>query len=110
MHIIIIASIANSYFSTSRYNEIRYDNHDTIFRICSEKDGTTMISFEPFWHSIRRKGISQYSMIHDYHVSPSMLHKLRHDLPMNLTSIDDLCKLFDFCLSDVCCYIPDPVR
>lgn len=52
-----------------------------------------MISYEPFWESLRAANISTYTLITRYHISSSTIDKLRKNKPLNTTTINDLCTI-----------------
>ena len=60
-----------------------------------------MITFEPFWETLRRKGISQYNLIHKYHMSTGMLDNLKHNRSITLNTLNDLCNTYDCGITDV---------
>lgn len=60
-----------------------------------------MISFEPFFKTLERKGISQYQLIHDYHVSRGTLDALRKNKSVTLNTIIDLCIILDCEIQEV---------
>ncbi len=65
-----------------------------------------MITFEPFWKTIKEKNISTYHLIEHCKVRSSTLDKLRHDKPLNTTTINDLCRILDCRIEDIAEYIP----
>ena len=38
------------------------------------------ISYDPFWKTIKDKGLNQYILINKMGVRSSLIHKLRHEL------------------------------
>lgn len=54
-----------------------------------------MITFEPFWETLRRKGISQYDLVHKYRMSRGMLDNLKHNRSITLNTLNDLCITYD---------------
>ena len=38
-----------------------------------------MISYAPLWKTMNRKGITQYALIHKYHVSPGQITRLKRN-------------------------------
>jgi len=66
-----------------------------------------MISYDPFRKTMKEKGISTYSLIKDYHVSSSVIDRLRNDLPISTRTLDDLCRIYDCRVEDILVYIPD---
>lgn len=66
-----------------------------------------MISYTPFYETIKRKNISTYKLINDFGVSRSLLDRLKHDRPISTVTLNDLCKILDCTVSDIIVYIPD---
>ena len=60
-----------------------------------------MISFEPFFKTIKDKGISQYQLIHEFHVSRGTLDALRKNKSMTLNTLEDLCFILDCRIEDI---------
>ena len=52
-----------------------------------------MISYEPFWDTLRNSAESTYTLIKNYRVSSSTIDKLRKNKPLNTTTINDLCRI-----------------
>ncbi|MBQ8258912.1 MAG: helix-turn-helix domain-containing protein [Clostridia bacterium] len=54
-----------------------------------------MISYEPFFKTLKEKGITTYKLTNTYGLSCSLMDRLRHNKPITTVTIDDLCKLLD---------------
>lgn len=54
-----------------------------------------MITYEPFWQTLKKKNITQYQLIHQLGFSTGTLDSIRKEKPLNLSTIDSLCKLLD---------------
>jgi len=65
-----------------------------------------MISYAPFWETLKTSSESTYTLIKNHHISSSTIDKLRKDKPLNTTTINDLCRILDCNVSDVMNYIP----
>ena len=66
-----------------------------------------MISYDPFYNTIKEKGISTYKLINQYGLSRSLLDRLKHNKPLTTVTIDDLCKILDCKVEDILTYKPD---
>lgn len=66
-----------------------------------------MISFEPLWHTLKEKNISQYRLIKEYKVSTGQLDRLRKNGNVNTYTLNELCKILDCDLSDIAVFIAD---
>lgn len=60
-----------------------------------------MIDFQPFFDTLKKKGISQYVLIHQYHVSNGTLDSLRKNKSVTLNTIVDLCMILDCDIQDI---------
>lgn len=65
-----------------------------------------MISYEPFWETLRGSNNSTYSLINKYHLSSSTIDKLRKNKPLNTTTINDLCRILDCPVESIMVYVP----
>lgn len=65
-----------------------------------------MIDYSPFWDTLKRSDESTYSLIHKHHISSATIDKLRKNKPMNTTTLNDLCRIFNCQIQDICIYIP----
>ena len=63
-----------------------------------------MISYQPLWDTLKKKGISQYQLIQKYHVSAGQLSRLRANQNVSTNTLNMLCEILDCELSDVACY------
>jgi DNA-binding Xre family transcriptional regulator len=66
-----------------------------------------MISYQPFWSTIRKQGISTYTLINEYGVSRSLIDKLKHNKGLNTSTLNDLCQILHCQLSDIAEYIEE---
>lgn len=65
-----------------------------------------MISYSPFWKTLKKSSESTYTLIKNHHLSSSTIDKLRKDKPLNTTTINDLCRILHCNVSDIMDYIP----
>ena len=65
-----------------------------------------MISYKPFWETLRASGESTYTLIKNHHISGSTIDKLRKNKPLNTTTINDLCRILQCRVDQVMEYIP----
>lgn len=54
-----------------------------------------MISYKPFFETIKRKGITQYQLENEYHVSKGTLDSLRNNKNITLFTLEYICNLLD---------------
>lgn len=66
-----------------------------------------MISYEPFYKTLREKNISTYKLINTYGVSRSLLDRLKHNKPISTVTLNDLCTFLDCRVEDILIYKKD---
>ena len=65
-----------------------------------------MISYAPFWDTLKHSDESTYTLIKTHHISSSTIDKLRKNKPVNVTTINDLCRILDCRVEHVMEYVP----
>lgn len=66
-----------------------------------------MISYDPFYKTLKEKNISTYKLINVYGISRSLLDRLKHNKPISTVTINDLCSFLDCKVEDILIYIKD---
>ncbi len=66
-----------------------------------------MISYAPFYETLKEKGISTYRLVNQYGLSRSLLDRLRHNKPLSTVTLDDLCRILNCSIDKILCYIPN---
>ncbi|MDE7271400.1 MAG: helix-turn-helix transcriptional regulator [Acetatifactor sp.] len=64
-----------------------------------------MISYEPFWNTLKQSDETTYTLINRHHISSAIIDKLRKNNPLN-TTINDLCRILHCQIQDIAQYIP----
>lgn len=65
-----------------------------------------MISYAPFWATLRSSKESTYTLIRDHNISSSTIDKLRKNRPLNTTTINDLCRILNCPVDQIMEYVP----
>ncbi len=63
-----------------------------------------MISYEPLWHTLEKKNISQYQLINKYKFSAGQLSRLRKNANVSTHTLNTLCDILDCELHDIAIY------
>lgn len=63
-----------------------------------------MISYAPFWKTLKSKGESTYTLINRYGISSATLDRIRKGQGITTQKIDDLCKILDCKVEDIIKY------
>ena len=65
-----------------------------------------MISYKPFWETLKNSKESTYTLIQKHHVSGATIDKLRKNKPLTTTTIDNLCRILQCSVDDIMEYLP----
>lgn len=63
-----------------------------------------MISYEPFWNTLKLKGVSQYQLIQKYGISAGQLSRMRSNSNISTHTINALCEILDCKVEDILIY------
>lgn len=66
-----------------------------------------MISYAPFYETLKKKGITTYKLINNFGVSRSLIDRLKHNKPISTVTLNDLCGFLDCKIEDILVYIKD---
>lgn len=66
-----------------------------------------MITYEPFYKTLKDKGITTYKLIKEYNISRSLLDRLKHNKPISTVTLNDLCEILECDITDILKYISD---
>ena len=78
----------------------------TIFYNYHNKEVEPVITYKPFWQTLRESHESTYTLIMRHHLSSATIDKLRKDKPLNTTTINDLCRILQCSVSSIMEYVP----
>lgn len=60
-----------------------------------------MISYEPFYNTLKRRNMSEYHLIYKEGISANTLHRMRKGLPITTKTLDTLCFILDCEVQDI---------
>lgn len=63
-----------------------------------------MITYEPFYRTLKAKGLSTYKLVNEFGVSRSLLDRLKHNKPISTQTLDDLCGYLDCRVEEILLY------
>ena len=66
-----------------------------------------MISYENLWETMRIRGITQYALIKQYHVSPAQITRMKRNESVSTHTIEMFCKILGCRVEDVMEFIED---
>ena len=66
-----------------------------------------MIVYDRLWKTRKEKGVSQYSLIKNYHINEAQLYRLRKNMVVKTITLDRLCEILECEIEDICQYVKD---
>ena len=66
-----------------------------------------MISYDKLWQTMKEKGVSQYTLIKKYGISPGQLTRLKRNESVSTHTIEMFCKILKCNIEDIMQYIED---
>lgn len=66
-----------------------------------------MISYEPLYKTMKKKQISTYKLVNTFHLSRSLLDRLKHNKPISTVTLNDLCTFLDCRVEEILVFIKD---
>lgn len=66
-----------------------------------------MIIYTPFWETLKRKGISTYTLINKHNISSSLISRLRNNQGISTNTLNDLCRILDCRVEEILQYTPE---
>ncbi len=66
-----------------------------------------MITYRPFWKTLKEKNISTYTLINKFSISSATIDRMRKGMGISTAKLDDLCKILDCGVSDIVEYVKE---
>lgn len=66
-----------------------------------------MISYEPFYQTLLKKGVTEYNLIFKQGVDANTLHRMKHGKSITTRTLNALCEILGCQVTDILEYIPD---
>ena len=66
-----------------------------------------MITFDPFYNTLKEKGISTYKLINEFGISRSLLDRLKHNKTISTVTLNDLCNILHCKVEDILLFTED---
>lgn len=64
-----------------------------------------MISYEPFWRTLKEREISQYALIRKKNFSNTTLARMKKGKHISTATIEQLCEILDCRVEDIVIYL-----
>ena len=82
----------------SNYDYINDYNYKVAIRL---------ISYEPFWETLKNKKITTYTLITRHNISSATIDRIKKGGGITTAKLDDLCRILQCEISDIVKYEPD---
>ncbi len=66
-----------------------------------------MITYDKLWKTMREKGVSQYTLIKEYHISPGQITRLKRNESVSTHTIEMFCRILKCNVEDIMTYKDD---
>ena len=66
-----------------------------------------MISYDPFWETLKNKKITTYALITHHDISSATIDRIKKGGGITTAKLDDLCRILQCKVSDIIEYKPD---
>ncbi|MBR2012947.1 MAG: helix-turn-helix domain-containing protein [Clostridia bacterium] len=63
-----------------------------------------MISYKPFWETLKKKEITTYALINKYGISSATIDRMKKGKGISTMKIDDFCRILECEVSDIIKY------
>ena len=73
----------------------------------SKKGAKAVISYDNLWNVMKEKGITQYTLIKHYRISPAQITRLKRNESVSTHTIEIFCRILNCEVGDIMKYIPD---
>lgn len=66
-----------------------------------------MMSYDNLWRTMKEKGVTQYTLIKKYNISPAQITRLKRNESVSTHTIEMFCKILKCPVQDIMQYIDD---
>ena len=66
-----------------------------------------MITYEPFYKTMKDRGMTTYKLIRDFNISRSLIDRLKHNKPISTVTLNDLCNILNCDVDGIMRHVPD---
>ena len=68
-----------------------------------------LISYAPFWDTLKRKSITTYALINKHNISSATIDRMKKGKGISTMKIDDFCRILHCGVSDIIEYKTDDI-
>ena len=60
-----------------------------------------MITYKPFWETLKKKGISTYTLINKYGISSATIDRIKKGNGITTAKLNDFCEILDCNIEEI---------
>lgn len=64
-----------------------------------------MISYEPFWETLKKRKVTTYALINKYNISSATIDRMKKGNGISTMKINDFCKILNCNVEDIITYV-----
>ena len=64
-----------------------------------------MISYKPFWETLKKRNITTYALINKYNISSATIDRMKKGNGISTMKINDFCKILDCNVEDIITFV-----
>ena len=100
----LLSNTTSSYNNINRYRLILLY---TKFGYYVNRGLKIMISYDRLWQTMKEKGVTQYTLIKKYNISPGQITRLKRNESVSTHTIEVFCRILKCNIEDIMQYIED---
>ena len=66
--------------------------------------GKILISYKPFWETLKKRNITTYMLINKYNISSATIDRMKKGNGISTMKINDFCEILDCKVEDIIVY------
>ena len=66
-----------------------------------------MITYDNLWKTMKKRGITQYRLMHYHDFSQCMFKRMKKNLPSSTYTLDRLCSVLNCRIEDIVTFVPN---
>ena len=71
------------------------------------ESGAFMITYDKLWETMKKRGVTQYMLIKQYHISPAQITRLKRNESVSTHTIEVFCKILHCRVEEIMEYTED---
>lgn len=66
-----------------------------------------MVSYEPLWNTMERRGVTTYTLISKHGFNPRTINNLKHNRGVTVYTVEKLCNILECTPNDIFTFIKE---